>query len=265
MSGNCVQCSVRELRPRHEEDGQVKVFELLLDGFDQAFTPGQFVMIRPAAFGLEHLWGRAFSIVSVEDGVLRLFIQVAGKGTAKLSRLKPGDEVAVWGPLGNGFLPTKSEDSGPVLILAGGVGLASFSAYAKTHPRPDDVTLLFGHRLPKATYSMDDFAHLGSVQAMHEQRPEDLQAFIDAMGQLMREVAHSGIILACGPTPFLRTVRKLALSLKARAYLSLENTMGCGVGACMGCVVQHVSLGPVPACTRGPVFKAEDIDLGGGQ
>ena len=225
------------------------------------WQPGQFVMLRPVCWSFEPLWARPFSICMLEQGVLRVFFQVVGRGTRAMSALRPGDQVVVWGPLGRGFVV---EAKTPTLLLAGGIGLAPFIAYARHHPRPERLSLFFGHRQPVTEYTLDLLPEIMVVETSRKTCAEELACFVDEMDRRVAEYADkSGLILACGPHPFLCAVQSLAVKHQARTQLSLENRMACGVGACLGCVVQTVSQDlPVKVCTQGPVFWAEDVKLG---
>jgi dihydroorotate dehydrogenase electron transfer subunit len=231
------------------------------------YTPGQFVMLRSTDWGPELPWARPFSISRAGERGLTCFIQVAGRGTQRLSALQAGDAVRVWGPLGNGFAV---EADSPTLLLAGGVGIAPFIGYAHTHPKPGNVSMLFGHRAPLDCYPADDIRGRIGFEAMHEKSPEDLEHFIAAMRARMEEHAgQRGLALACGPPSFLRTVQELAARTGLRTQISLESRMACGVGACLGCVVTTTDAWPVPdtqhwpvqTCTCGPVFWAGHVVL----
>lgn len=256
---NCQDLEVVRVVPRGGGEGAPPLFELLLSPPGWDFRPGQFVMVRPPEWGLDLVWGRPLSIADIRDEGLLLIVQAIGRGTRKLAELRPGQAVTVWGPLGNAFAV---EPDTPTLLLAGGIGIAPFVGYARRHPKPENVSLLFGHRLPADCYPLDEFGGLGRAEAVREQNSAELAAFVEHLGQTMRGYAHGGLVLACGPEPFLRTVRKLALTLKARAQLSLENRMACGVGACLGCVAKNGQGKLVQTCTHGPVFWAEDVFLG---
>jgi len=231
------------------------------------YTPGQFVMLRPANWGLELPWARPFSISRAGEHALECFIQVAGRGTERLAELRAGDTVRVWGPLGNGFAV---EADSPTLLLAGGVGIAPFIGYAHKHPEPRNLSMLFGHRAPLDWYPVDGIAGRIAVETMHEDGPADLERFVAAMRARMAEhVGRKGLALACGPLPFLRAVRELAAQTGLRTQLSLESRMACGVGACLGCVVTPTpanpaagdDLLPLCACVNGPVFWADQVEL----
>ncbi|WP_348981240.1 dihydroorotate dehydrogenase electron transfer subunit [Salidesulfovibrio onnuriiensis] len=214
-------------------------------------------MIRPASWGPELVWGRPFSICSADGKSLTLFIQKVGRGTSRIAELEKGDSVTVWGPLGNGFAV---EPETPTLMLAGGIGIAPFRGYIEQHPTSENLKLFFAHRMPRACYSYDSMTATVRHQSMVEQNPDDLQAIIKEMGVLIEQYK-DGLILCCGPTPFMRTARKFALEHGARLQVSLENHMGCGVGACLGCVCKNDKDKYVQVCTNGPVFWADKVEL----
>jgi dihydroorotate dehydrogenase electron transfer subunit len=246
-----------------------------------SYAAGQYAMLRPEAWGLELTWPRPLSIGSVtEDAVF--FFQVAGRGTSRLAGLAPGDKVQMVAPLGTGF---ELSPDRPTLLLAGGMGIAPFVGYARQHPKKDRLKLLFGHRPDLEYYPFAALADEIDAEHYQENSPEDLRGFLRRVEDNMAAYAAKGadhLILACGPLPFLRIVQAISLRCKARTQLSLETRMACGVGACLGCVVQplldsvtgrnrsaqpvpeqmHKAL-PVPCCTCGPVFWADSLDLSG--
>jgi dihydroorotate dehydrogenase electron transfer subunit len=184
-----------------------------------------------------------------------------------MARLRPKDKVTVWGPLGNGFAV---EPDKPTLLLAGGMGIAPFVGYVAKHPKPWNLTMLFGHREPLECYPVDSINEHIPLDTLRETVPGDLDNFIYTLQERIAEyAAQDGLILACGPQPFLRTVQKFARESGARMQLSLENKMACGVGGCLGCVVRTTGAWPVEAkrgqpvqcCTQGPVFWADQVVL----
>ena len=273
----CRELSVLSLEKQAAPDmegGVLHTLRLSAPGWER-WSPGQFVMLRLKERGSELTWARPFSICQANDKELTLFFQVAGRGTTLLSAVRPGETVDVWGPLGNSFAV---DAQGPTLLLAGGIGIAPFVGYIARHPAPNCLSMDFGHRLPLSCYP---FAACGSAIAArnhHECVPADLQEFVSTIDLGISAIAaQNGLVLACGPLPFLRTVRSLALMHGARAQLSLETRMACGVGACLGCVVKgkvtaHTVKGEggqlpdapfswVQTCTCGPVFWADEVEL----
>ncbi len=253
------------------------LFSLLLEnpGWD-TWRPGQFVMLRRKTPRADCLWARPFSICDLNGDGLHIVFQALGRETAEFARLAPGEKLTVWGPLGNGFSLEKSR---PTLLLAGGIGLAPFVGYIRSHPAPERLSLNFGHRLPLECYPFAacSSGHCSSIRATSylERCAEDLQEFICILERDIRaNAAEKGLILACGPMPFLRTVHAFSRQYGARTELSLETRMACGVGACLGCVVKgrksdekhtggtaDTDFGWVQTCSCGPVFRAEDLDL----
>jgi dihydroorotate dehydrogenase electron transfer subunit len=201
----------------------------------ECWSPGQFVMLRPSGSGSEILWGRPFSICRLTSRDLVLFFQVRGRATSAMSRLRSGDILDVWGPLGNSLA---LEPKTPTLLLAGGIGIVPFVGYVHAHPSPWEISMEFGHRMPLECYPFDSINEKAMVDAHLEKSDEDREAFLALVDKRIKEFSGNGLVLACGPTPFLRAVQEFSLRHKARTQLCLETRMACGVGACLGCVVR---------------------------
>ena len=263
------QLTVLDLVPFGNPVGDTAFYALRLSSPHwDSWRPGQFVMIRPADSSPERLWGRPFSICRVTKAHMVLFFQVVGRGTTALSRLQPGDEVSVWGPLGNYFAV---ETQAPTLLLAGGIGIAPFVGYVHSHPSPWDIHMEFGHRIPLECYPIDSINEKVVAEANLEKTLDDRKQFLEKVEKKIQEYAE-GLVLACGPTPFLREVQRLSLKHKARTQLCLENRMACGVGACLGCVVKAGKRGQslakegdselfshMQTCSSGPNFWADRV------
>jgi dihydroorotate dehydrogenase electron transfer subunit len=123
--------------------------------------------------------------------------------------------------------------------------------------------MVFGHTLPLTAYPWPALTGGVAAEEFHEQGREDLAKFIALMESRINELPAAGLVLACGPLPMLKTVKDLAARAGVRCQLSLENRMACGVGACLGCVCKTAEGELVQVCARGPVFWAQDVDLGG--
>ena len=275
---SCQDVTVLSLERRASPDAGESIFTLRLrsPGWKE-WHPGQFVMIRPQrAVRPDILWARPFSISQANDTDVVIVFQVAGRGTQELLRLERGELVTMWGPLGNSFAVSRP---GPTLLLAGGIGIAPFVGYIEKHPTPETLRLEFGHRLHVDCYPFADCLNgeCGGIEARNHRETcaEDLSRFISTLENGIRKTAErDGLVLACGPMPFLISVQKFALRHNARAQLSLETRMACGVGACLGCVVKSTAPGGeqagdrkpdafsyVQTCTSGPVFWADQLDL----
>lgn len=258
MVRNCREVKVREVRFLGAWDEPSDFVELTLEnpGWD-GYLPGQFAMLRPKHWGLELTWGRPFSISHADNDSVTFFFQVVGRGTERLARLKPDDEVIIWGPLGNGF---SAPEKTPTLLLAGGMGIAPFRGYIEKHQTPELLRLFFAHRASIDAYPFQKLSDSVRAEAVQEKSPEDLPLIIERIEGEVHN-AKGGLVLACGPLPFLKTIQEAAREHKVRAELSLERSMACGVGACLGCVCKDGQNKHVQVCARGPVFQSDDVHL----
>jgi len=223
--------------------------------------PGQFVHVRVTGLD-DALLRRPFSIYGADHGVLALVYKTVGRGTEQLARLAGGDTVSVIGPLGNGF-PLDCGDRMPVLV-AGGYGVAPLSYLARRLGRRGVV--LVGARSAADVLCVEDFTELEwdiRVSTQDGSRGERglVTDLLDAC--LAAPSATPPEIYACGPDGMLRAVGERAGAAGARAWLSLDKHMVCGVGACLACVQRLRRadgtewIGRV--CHDGPVFEAREI------
>ena len=260
-ANNCRAVKVISNKPLGLPSPGEEIVELKLEYPDwkPGWRAGQFVMIRPLSWPLDLVWGRPFSICNADETSLTILFQVVGRGTARLLELKEGDEVNIWGPLGNFFSKPQNR---PVLMLAGGMGIAPFSGYVDTHPQPENLKLFFAHRPPLENYPYKGIAGKVDVEDIQENSPEDIPTIIARIEELVKEYAEKdGLIVSCGPTPFLKTIWNAAKKYGADAELSLENRMACGVGACLGCVCKDADDHHTQVCTTGPVFNVNNLSL----
>ncbi len=224
--------------------------------------PGQIVSLR-VQDGPVPLLRRPFAVFDADPaaGTLDILFEVVGRGTEILSRKSPGDGINAVGPSGTGFpLP----DSGELpLAVAGGIGLAPVhflcSRLAKQGLSP---RLFYG--APMAA-KLADAAFDGRI-AVHlatDDGSRGRKGFaIDPLRAQAEDLGKKCILYACGPQPMLRACAQLATERGWKCYLSMEQRMACGVGACGGCVVDIRISGSVRrlrVCKEGPVFDAEQI------
>ncbi len=262
-ANNCRAVKVVDIKPLGHSSPGEEIVELKLEypGWESGWRVGQFVMIRPVSWPLDLIWGRPFSISNADDTTLTILFQVVGRGTKRLMELTKGDSVNIWGPLGSFFSKPKDR---PVLMLAGGMGIAPFCGYVDSHEQPENLKLFFAHRPPLGNYPYKALSDKVEVEDIQETKPEDIQTIIARVEALVKEYGDkNGLVVACGPTPFLRTIQRAALKYGVDAELSLENRMACGVGACLGCVCKDSEGHHTQVCTSGPVFKATAIDMEG--
>lgn len=224
-------------------------------------VPGQFICLYPK--DKSTLLPRPISICEAdkEKEQLRIVYRVAGKGTAEFSAYKEGETVEVLGTLGNGF-PVEEATGKKVFLMGGGIGIPPMLELAKNMQA--DKQIIVGYRDDK-TFLREDLEKNGMVYIATE------DGSVGSKGNVMDAIRENGLqadmIFACGPMPMLRAIKKYAEEAGIPAYISLEEHMACGVGACLGCVVKtkekdhHSHVHNARICTDGPVFEAREVDI----
>lgn len=223
-----------------------------------SWQPGQFLMLRPREWSSDPFLPRPLSIADLDGEALSLFWHVVGKGTRKMTHLRSGDRVRVWGPLGRGFY---FEPHMPVLLLAGGMGLAPFIGLIRHHPHPENLELIFGHREDLSSYPLAELSKRILTWSLQDRTPKDLAKLEKAMKVKIQGYSGDGRVLACGPRPFLSMVSRLSRENGARTQVCMETPMACGHGVCLGCSVPGAGGRTYQACVDGPVFSAEELAL----
>ena len=228
--------------------------------------PGQFVGVYPA--GKATLLPRPISICEVDRDkrALRLVYRVVGQGTAEFTLYQPGDYISILGVLGNGFPLDKAEGK-RVLLMGGGIGVPPLLQTAKELKalgRASSVVSVLGYR-DSQTFLREDFEKAAELIIATE------DGSLGTKGNVIDAIRADGIeadvIYACGPMPMLRAIKTYAAENGMKAYLSLEERMACGVGACLGCICKtkdidaHSQVKNARICTDGPVFDADDLTI----
>lgn len=242
-------------------------FRLGLKWKGVGIRPGHFVMVR-VSDGLDPLLRRPFGVYRVlgpkdgaaGTGVVELLYAVVGKGTGILSKKMPGESVDLLGPLGNGFtLPAKGQRA---VLVAGGMGIVPLYMLAKKVKRS---VLLFGARSAKEAAVAGDFKGLGiSIKIATQDGSVGKKGLVTEL--LQDELCPGDVIYACGPVGMLKKIASVASRAGVSCQVSLERSMACGIGVCLGCAVK--ASGHTEAqnrnykmvCSEGPVFDSEDID-----
>ena len=232
------------------------VLELTGTGRIPEMKPGQFVQAKvegsPGTF-----LRRPLSIhdVNYSQNTFRLLVQIAGKGTETLSKLRTGDSINLVYPLGNSFsLPLKGER---ILLTGGGCGIAPLlflGKYLKSNGFIPDI--LLGFRSSERIIEYNEYSELGKVFLTTEDGSLGTKGFITDHPVLSAN--RYDVIYCCGPDLMMKAVSKYCKEKNIRCEVSLENLMGCGIGACLCCIVKTVK-GNVSACTDGPVFNINDL------
>lgn len=202
---------------------------------------------------------RPISICEIdrEKGRLRLVYRVAGKGTKEFSDMHAAATLKVMGPLGNGF-PKKEKKA---FLIGGGIGIPPMLELAKELDCEKQMVLGYRDEL----FLNDEFKPYGTVTIATE------DGSAGTKGNVLDAIRENGltadIIYACGPTPMLRAIKQYAAEHDIECYISMEERMACGIGACLACVCQskdkdaHSNVKNKRICKEGPVFLAEEVEI----
>lgn len=215
--------------------------------------PGQFVQVQVPNSPHTFL-RRPISVCNVADNQLWLLIRNAGEGTSHLLKMKTGEQLNIVAPLGNGFtVPEKSDDFRP-LLAGGGVGVAPLLYYGiKLKELGIKPIFLLAAKTKSQLLLLDEFAKYGDLYVSTDDGTFGEKGLITE-----NSILKSGpfnYIGCCGPMPMMKAVAKVAVSLGVDCEVSLENLMGCGIGACLCCVEDTKEYGNVCVCKEGPVFN----------
>ncbi len=227
---------------------------------------GQFLCVYAKDKSL--LLPRPISICEVnsEKTALRIVYRAAGQGTKEFSTYKQGDQISILGTLGNGF-PIAEAEGKKVFLMGGGIGIPPMLELAKSLNAANQNTtnqIIVGYR-DSNCFLREDLEKYGQVYTATEDGSVGTKG--NVMDAIAKENLQADMIMACGPMPMLRAIKKYAEEHQIKAYISLEEHMACGVGACLGCVVKtkevhhHSHVNNARICTDGPVFLAEEVEI----
>ena len=226
--------------------------------------PGQFISMYTNDGS--KLLPRPISICETdrEAGSLRVVYRVTGKntGTEIFSQMKAGDTIPVIGPLGNGF-PYERAEGKRVFLMGGGIGVPPVLELAK-RMKCDRKQIVVGYR-DEETFLRDEFEQNGEVYISTEDGSVGTKG--NVMDAIRENALEADIIYACGPTPMLRAIKKYAEENGIECYISLEERMACGIGACLACVCQskekdeHSNVHNKRICEDGPVFLSTEVEI----
>lgn len=222
---------------------------------------GQFAAVYP--HNAATLLPRPISICEVDSdrSRLRLVYRVAGKGTAEFAACRAGDTLDVLGVLGNGF-PVEKAVGRKVFLMGGGIGIPPMLQLAKELEAEKHI--LLGYR-ERDLFLQEDLGKYGQVHIATEDGSVGVQG--NVMDIIRVNALQADMIMACGPMPMLRAIKQYAEERGIDAYISLEERMACGVGACLGCVCRtsgidhHSHVNNARICTDGPVFEAKEVEI----
>lgn len=226
--------------------------------------PGQFLSLYTSD-GTK-LLPRPISICEInrEEKALRLVYRVTGQhtGTEQFSRLASGDFIDIIGPLGNGF-PVEKAVGRQVFLMGGGIGVPPILELAK-EMECEKKQIIVGYR-DSQTFLRKEFEENGEVYISTEDGSVGTRG--NVMDAIREQELEADLIYACGPTPMLRAIKAYAQEKGIECYISLEERMACGIGACLGCVCKskekdpHSNVNNKRVCKDGPVFLAAEVEI----
>lgn len=221
--------------------------------------PGNFFMLSVDS-SLDPLLKRPFSIYRWLGPDFQILYRVVGKGTAILSKRQPDDILEVIGPLGKGFPVPKSKEN--IILVAGGLGIAPLWALAETISKKKPL-LFYGARTKDELLCRKELKALGIVPVISTDdgtlgaKDNIVNVLKKYLARRSSHVAHH-CLYACGPEPMLKALTLLAKEHDLKGYIALEQNMACGLGTCLGCIV-NTKEGYKRVCKEGPVFSIEEI------
>lgn len=226
-----------------------RIFRMVLEGdTGEVSAPGQFVNVKLAGKFLR----RPISIADWDGNSITLLYKVVGKGTDQMSNMKVGETLDLLTGLGNGF---SVEDTKSPLLVGGGIGLAPLYALCK---RLKNATVVIGAATKEELFYVDEFKALGAnVIISTDDGSEGVKGFVtDAIkSEVSSHKLDADYFYCCGPMVMMRNVSGM---MECDGQLSLEERMGCGFGACVGCTLETKN-GFKRVCKDGPVFRKEEI------
>ena len=224
------------------------VYRMQFGGDTAGILPGQFVNIRVEGQFLR----RPISVCNIADGILTIIYKVVGVGTEAMSHLPVGTQLDVLTVLGNGYNLSKAGNA--PLLVGGGVGVPPMYMLARQLREMDKtVRVILGFNTKDEVFYEEEFRALGcDVTVTTVDGSHGVKGFVtNALD------GKQSYYYTCGPLPMIKA---LLQAIGTHGEVSMEERMGCGFGACMGCTIKTTH-GPKRVCKEGPVFPAEILQL----
>lgn len=228
------------------------------DNIASEAVPGQFVSLY--CNDGSRILPRPISICEIDrvDGALQLVYRVAGKGTEEFCGYHSGKLIEVMGPLGNGF-PLKSKKA---FLIGGGIGIPPMLELAKQLDCEKQIIL--GYR-DRQTFLVNELKKYADVYIATEDGSVGTKG--NVLNAIEKNNLSADIIYACGPTPMLRALKEYGQKNNIETWISMEEKMACGIGACLACVCKsknkdhHTNVNNKRICKDGPVFLAQEVEF----
>ncbi len=218
---------------------------------------GQFGNI---SVGGTHLLRRPIAVCKVEGREVTFCYQVKGEGTQWLKNMVEGSKLNVLMPLGNGFFVEEEEKK--IALVGGGVGVFPLVSVLRQYYGEKIISAYIGYRNKDAVCATEEFTKATRFAAVTDDGSygEKMNA-VQAFEEDLKKGNRPDVVLACGPTPMLRALKAVTEREGLNCYVSLEERMGCGIGACLVCVCDQTNGKHARVCKDGPVFNAKEVVL----
>ena len=237
---------------------------LQTDRIAHAAAPGQFISVYSR--DKSRMLPRPISICEAEadTGKLRIVYRVAGAGTEEFSRCVPGDRLDILGPLGNGFPLERMGEGKRAFLIGGGIGIPPMVQLAKALPGGrEQKQIVLGFR--DEQFLTKELQREGTLYMATEDGSAGTKG--NVLDCIRENGLKADVIFACGPTPMLRALKAYAQEQNTECWLSLEERMACGIGACLACVCKskeiddHSKVHNKRVCKEGPVFLSPEVEI----
>ena len=231
--------------------------EILCPEVADVARPGQFVHILPPGYTLR----RPISICNIdkEKGTLRIVFIVKGDGTKDIAKLNEGQLIDMLAPLGHGF--TVDDSYKKIVLIGGGIGTPPMLPLAKIYG--EKAVVISGFRSAEAVILQEDFKATGAETILcTDDGTMGIKGFVTEPLKELLEKGGVDAVYTCGPTPMLKNIAALASEYGVYCEVSLEERMGCGIGACLVCACKTKKDGEehhAHVCKNGPVFDAKEV------
>lgn len=236
------------------------IFELVLTcPFVHEFGLGHFLCLEP--LDPESVMARPFSVYSKNliKGTVSILYRVVGKNTSLLSKLVTGQEIKAWGPLGRATETASLLAYQKVYIVGGGIGLAALCQWQnELFNLRIGHEIFYGNKIQDETVRFLSLLGNGQISFATEDGSLGFHGLVTDLFAQQMVVAEKSLVLTCGPQKMMQSVAKICRQKNVVCWVSLESTMACGLGVCLGCSVKMKS-GQKRICHDGPFFPAEEV------
>lgn len=236
---------------------EIYSFEILCPEVAEIAVPGQFVHIRANGFTLR----RPVSICEINKskGTLRIVFEIRGEGTAEIAKLNVDNLIDMLAPLGHGF--TVNQDYKKVILIGGGIGTPPMLPLAQIYC--EKAAVITGFRSADAVILQNDFKAAGAKAILcTDDGTMGMKGLVTVPLEEMLKNGDVDAVYACGPMPMLKAVSQISKENGVYCEISLEERMGCGIGACLVCACKTKKNDEeyfAHVCKEGPVFKTEEV------